>query len=125
MRFICEDWEGKEEEVNTLAGFGGGDILDLGNLFSFHVSRFEGQCGAIILHDFDFKQAFNKAKISAIRKLFTEECKRTGKGWKIFVSDVVGGSIYSLVHDHPDWEYGEVSINPNTGNKIQVFELST
>ena len=104
-----------------------GDCLEFSieedRIVEMNVYSFPGQCGARILADFDFRNPISN--YDAVGKQLTEELLKIGGGFKLFMSDKKGGRMYRLLENQPEWEQGEISINPNTGNKIRVFELTT
>lgn len=97
------------------------DMIDLfiGDI-RFDISSMPGQCGAAVLNAFSFKDRGMKVTPTQ----FVETLKKSAKGKVsvILASAVVGTRLHKLLDVYP-WRSGGITVNPNTKNKIQIFEL--
>jgi len=89
---------------------------------SWDISDFPGQCGAMILYDFDIGGTHEHVK--CVAEDFADKIVNYNS-WgaaKLVASAVVGSDLHILLNT-PAWYKGSIVINPNSDNRIQIFEI--
>lgn len=95
------------------------DSVKLGSVY-FSVVNLPGQCGACVLYDFQIERGKRLPNadqfIASLRHYLKDQVGI------VLASDVVGSRMHKFLNRSP-WQKGKIVTNPNSGNKIQVFEL--
>jgi len=111
-----DPWYSTEEEVLFEIGLRN---IRIGSV-AFDIDEMSGQCGAAILNDF----SFGKTAALPTSSEFITTIRNAAKGEVgiLLASAVVGSRLHKFLNVYP-WVAGRVVINPNTNNRIQIFEL--
>lgn len=113
------NWAVRRESYNEVDSFEDGGDFRIGNI-DFCCTDMPGQCGAFILCDFSIKPSRNKVTAEK----FAESLRHHANGGigLLIASAVVDTPLHKLLNCYP-WSKGAIAVNPNTKNKIQIFEL--
>ena len=89
----------------------------------YSIEDFAGQCGANILCDFAF-YSMTRDEIKRDAPDIMEAMRDVHEGdvAKLMASAVVDSALDDFLQEATGWQVGSIRINPNSGNRIRMYE---